>query len=241
MTMKIAMRDRLDAARTTLRIDVVSDITCPWCAIGLHALDEAVRRLGDAGSVELQLHPFELNPDMPPEGEAIAHYASRKYGASADELRRRQALIHEHGAQVGFEFGTRTHVYNTFDAHRLLHWSGLEGKQVALKRALLVAYHRRGENPARHDVLLRAADEVGLDLNRARELLDSDTFANEVRASTQHWQQRGINSVPTMIFDQRVLTQGGHSVEGYEQLLRRIMSQAEPPFPRRGALPAVTA
>ena len=218
----------MTGAMAVLRIDVVSDITCPWCAIGLQALDQAIARVGETVSVELHLHPFELNPDMPPEGEAIEHYASRKYGASADEIQRRQLLIRERGAQVGLQLATRTHVYNTFDAHRLLHWAGLEGRQYALKQALLAAYHIRGENPARHEVLLSAAREVGLDVQRAHELLASDTFADEVRASTQHWQERGVNSVPTMVFDQRYLVQGGQSVEGYEQLMRRITAEAIP-------------
>jgi len=160
-------------ALTPLRIDFVSDVTCPWYAIGLRALEQVIVRLGDALPVALHLQPFELNPGMPRGGEPIAEYAARKHGASADALAARQALIRQRGAEVGFAFATRTHVYNTFDAHRLLHWAGLEGKALDLKRALLVAYHGRGENPALHDVLLRAAGEVGLDVERAREVLAS--------------------------------------------------------------------
>jgi predicted DsbA family dithiol-disulfide isomerase len=205
-----------------MKIDFVSDVTCPWCAIGLHALEQALARLGDTVQVELHLEPFELNPDMPPEGEDIAQYAARKYGASPQQLGERQALIRRRGAEVGFTFGTRTRVYNTFDAHRLLHWARLEGRQLQLKHALLAAYHTRGENPGEHDVLLRAAGEAGLDVERAQEVLESGTFGAEVRQRIRHWQQVGIHSVPSVIVDDRHLIQGGQPVEVFEQALRQL-------------------
>ena len=214
----------------TLHLDFVSDVTCPWCAIGLHALEQAIECLRGDVAVELQLQPFELNPGMPAEGEPVVDYAARKYGASADELTQRQAVIRERGADVGFAFGARTHVYNTFDAHRLLHWAGLEGRQRELKHALLDAYHRRGENPASHDVLQRAAVAVGLDGRRAREMLASGAYADEVRSAVRHWQQRGIHAVPSVVVDGRYLIQGGQPSEVYEQALRRIAAQ-------RGTLP----
>jgi predicted DsbA family dithiol-disulfide isomerase len=205
-----------------MKIDFVSDVACPWCAIGLNALEQALVRLGDAVQVELQLQPFELNPDMPPEGEDIAHYVARKYGSTPQQLAERQALIRQRGAEVGFTFGTRTRVYNTFDAHRLLHWARLEGRQVQLKHALLAAYHTRGENPGAHDVLLRAAGEVGLDVERAREVLESGAYDAEVRERVHHWQQLGIHAVPSVIIDERHLIQGGQPVEVFEQALRQL-------------------
>ena len=209
-----------------LRIDFVSDVTCPWCAIGLAALEQAIARVGDDVTVDLRVQPFELNPDMPDDGEPIVDYVRRKYGSSADELAERQALIRERGAEVGFTFGTRTHVYNTFDAHRLLHWAGREGKALALKHALLAAYHQRGENPARHDVLLAAAAAVGLDADEAGDVLTSGAFADEVRASVRRWQQLGIHAVPSAIVDGRYLIQGGQPVEAYVRALRNIANEA---------------
>lgn len=209
-----------------LRIDFVSDVTCPWCAIGLAALEQAIARVGDDVTVDLRVQPFELNPDMPDDGEPIVDYVRRKYGSSADELAERQALIRERGAEVGFTFGTRTHVYNTFDAHRLLHWAGREGKALALKHALLVAYHQRSENPARRDVLLAAAAAVGLDADEAGDVLTSGAFADEVRASVRRWQQLGIHAVPSAIVDERYLIQGGQPVEAYERALRNIANEA---------------
>jgi predicted DsbA family dithiol-disulfide isomerase len=208
-----------------LRIDFVSDVTCPWCAIGLRSLERAIARLGDAVPVVLHLQPFELNPGMTHEGEPIADYAARKYGAGADALAARQALIRERGLEVGYDFRLRTHVYNTFDAHRLLRWAGFEGKALDLKRALLVAYHCRGDNPALHDVLLNAAAEVGLDVERARGVLASAAYAAEVRASVRRWRQLGIDSVPSIIVNERQLIQGGQTVEAYERALRQIADE----------------
>jgi predicted DsbA family dithiol-disulfide isomerase len=211
---------------TPLRIDFVSDVTCPWCAIGLRSLERAIANLGDAVPVVLHLQAFELNPGMAHEGEPIAEYAARKYGAGPDALAARQALIRERGLEVGYDFRLRTHVYNTFDAHRLLHWAGLDGKALDLKRALLVAYHCRGDNPARHDVLVKAAAEAGLDGQRAREVLAGDAYAAEVRASVSRWRRLGIDSVPSVVINERHLMQGGQTVETYERALRRIADEA---------------
>jgi len=210
-----------------MKIDFVSDVACPWCAIGLNALEQALARLGDTVQAELDLQPFELNPDMAPEGEDIAHYVARKYGSTPQQLAERQALIRSRGAEVGFTFGPRTRVYNTFDAHRLLHWARLEGRQLQLKHALLAAYHTRGENPGAHDVLLRAAGEVGLDVEQARKVLESDAFAAEVRQRIRHWQRLGIDSVPSVIVDDRHLIQGGQPVEVFEQALRQLATAHE--------------
>jgi predicted DsbA family dithiol-disulfide isomerase len=216
-----------EKSRVKMKIDFVSDVACPWCAIGLNALEQALVRLGDTVQVELELQPFELNPDMALEGEDIAHYVARKYGSTPQQLAERQALIRSRGAEVGFTFGPRTRVYNTFDAHRLLHWARLEGRQLQLKHELLAAYHTRGENPGAHDVLLRAVGEVGLDVERAREVLASDAYAAEVRQRIRHWQRLGINSVPSVIVDDRHLIQGGQPVEVFEQALRQLAAAHE--------------
>jgi predicted DsbA family dithiol-disulfide isomerase len=208
-----------------MRIDFISDVTCPWCAIGLAALEQAIARLGSEVAIEVHLQPFELNPGMPAEGEELGHYVARKYGSTAEELAERQALIRRRGAEVGFAFGSRTHVYNTFDAHRLLHWAGLQGRALELKRALLAAYHTRGENPGSHEVLLRAAEEAGLDGEQARQVLARGEYAREVNERMRHWQRLGIHSVPSLIVDGRHLIQGGQPVEVFERALREIAAQ----------------
>ncbi|MFS8977011.1 DsbA family oxidoreductase [Cupriavidus necator] len=210
-----------------LRIDFVSDIACPWCAIGLSSLRQALQRLGDAVDAEIVLHPFELNPGMQPEGEAIVDYLGKKYGHTPAQIAETQAMIRERGAGVGFTFGERTRVYNTFDAHRLLHWAGIEGKQLPLKLALLRAYHTDGKDPSNRDVLVEAAQSVGLDAAQARKVLESDDYADAVRAEIQEYQRMGIQSVPSIIFNNRYLVTGGQPVEAFEQAIREIVAEAQ--------------
>ena len=207
-----------------MKIEFVSDVACPWCAVGLASLEQALARVGDAVPVELHFEPFELNPDMRPEGEDTTAYLSKKYGAPPAQLAQSRAALRERGAAVGFAFGERPRVWNTFDAHRLLHWAGLEdlAKQRALKHALLAAYHTHAENPGARDVLLRAAGESGLDVDRAAAILDSDEFAAEVRARERHWQQLGIHSVPAIVIDGRHLISGGQPPEVFERALREL-------------------
>lgn len=210
---------------TPLRIDFVSDVACPWCAIGLSALERALERIGDDIAVELHMQPFELNPTMPPEGANAAQYLKSKYGLSDEQLATNRARIAALGAAEGFRFGVREHVWNTFDAHRLLHWAGLEGEagmQRALKHALLKAYHGEGRNPGAHDVLLDLAGQVGLPVERAREVLDSGAFTDEVRAAERFWQEAGIQSVPAVVIDRRHLISGGQPNAVFEQALRQI-------------------
>jgi predicted DsbA family dithiol-disulfide isomerase len=208
-----------------MRIDFVSDITCPWCAIGLAALLAALDRLGRSVQAEIHPQPFELNPGMPPQGEDIPHYMGRKYGLAAEAIAERRAVIVGRGAAVGFAFGARTHVWNTFDAHRLLHWAGPQGRALQLKQALLAAYHGRGENVSSPEVLLRLAGETGLDVERARAVLEGGAYADEVRERMRHWRQRGIDSVPAFVIDERHLIQGGQPIEVFEQALREIAPQ----------------
>src|SRR5687767_10469454 len=150
-----------------LEITFVSDVACPWCAIGLASIDRALERLGGEVEANLRVEPFELNPDMGPEGAEVVPYLARKYGRTPEQIAQAQARIREHGAAVGFTFGPRNHVWNTFDAHRVLHWAGLEGRAIELKRALLKAYHGEGRNPAAPEVLVELAGQVGLDPGRA--------------------------------------------------------------------------
>jgi predicted DsbA family dithiol-disulfide isomerase len=213
-----------------MKIDFVSDIACPWCAVGLNALEMALQRLGADMPVELHFQPFELNPQMGPDGQDAVEHLSAKYGISAEQIARNQAAIRERGAAVGFAFGTRGRVWNTFGAHRLLHWAGVEGAdgaQRALKHALLQAYHGHGRNPSDAEVLVAAAASAGLDPGRARAVLDSDEFTQEVRQAEAFWQQAGIRSVPAVVVNDRHLIQGGQPPEVFEQALRQIAAEKD--------------
>ncbi len=209
-----------------MKIDFVSDVACPWCAVGLNSLEIALSRLDGIVSAQLQFQPFELNPAMPPEGEDALEHLSRKYRASQEQLAASRQMLRERGASVGFAFGDRARVWNTFDAHRLLYWAGLQGRQRELKHALLRAYHTLGENPGAPAVLLRCAAEAGLDAEPAREVVATGRCAREVRDLESAYQRRGIRSVPSIIIDDRHLIEGGQPPEVFEQVLRQIASDA---------------
>jgi len=210
-----------------MKIDFVSDVVCPWCAIGLASLQEALSRVAGQGPVALHFQPFELNPQMGPEGEDITEHLSRKYGISAEQIAQNRQGIQARGEALGFHFGERGRTYNTFDAHRLLHWAGLEGVQLALKTALLKAYHGDAEDVSNHAVLVRLAEQVGLDGERARAILASDTYAAEVREREQFYQAQGISSVPAVILNDRYLISGGQPPEVFEQALRQVIQEAD--------------
>ena len=207
-----------------LDIAFVSDVACPWCAIGLASLERALAHVGKEIAADVHVEPFELNPDMGPEGAELQAYIARKYGRTSDQVAQAQAMIRDRGAQVGFDFGPRKHVWNTFDAHRLLHWAQLEGRAVALKRALLRAYHGEGRNPGAHDVLLQAAGEVGLDTARAKAILETDEFASEVRARERYWVEKGVRGVPFVVVNGKYAIEGAQPPEVFEQALREIAS-----------------
>ena len=221
-----------------MRIDFVSDVACPWCAVGLNSLELALDKLGPNVPVELHFQPFELNPGMVAEGADASVYLKNKYGMSDAQLAQSRGVIRERGTAVGFAFGDRARVWNTFDAHRLLHWAGLQDEaagaaggtsnrqQRALKHALLQAYHGDGRNPGAHDVLLELAAAVGLDTLEAAAVLAEGRYADEVREAEQSWQQAGIQSVPAIVIDQKHLISGGQPPEVFEQALRQIAAEA---------------
>jgi predicted DsbA family dithiol-disulfide isomerase len=213
---------------TRLKIDFVSDISCPWCAIGLNALEQALERVGGLVEADIRFQPFELNPQMPEEGQDITEHIVEKYGITPAQVEQNREAIRARGAEVGFVFSMdkRSRIYNTFDAHRLLHWAGLEGRQRALKHALFRAYFTEGENPASHEVLVRLAREAGLDPSRAREILSSNAYADDTREQQRLYLEQGIHSVPAAIVNDRYLIQGGQPVEAFEQALRRIAEEA---------------
>jgi predicted DsbA family dithiol-disulfide isomerase len=211
---------------TKLRIDFVSDVSCPWCAIGLASLETALAHVAPGIEAELHFQPFELNPEMPSEGEDAVEHLTKKYRISEEQARANGDRIRERGASVGFDFDfeRRKRVWNTFDAHRLLHWAELQdlGKQRALKKALLKAYFSDGRNPSDHELLLRLVGEVGLDAGCAKEILDGEAYAAETRMRQRFYLDAGIHSVPAIIIDEKHLISGGQPVEIFERALRQI-------------------
>ncbi len=214
----------------TLKIDFVSDIACPWCAVGLFSLEKALERLQGEVQVDIRFQPFELNPDMGPGGQDLGEHLTQKYGSSAAQQAQIRETISARGAEVGFAFapGGRGRVYNTFDAHRLLAWAEGEadvqgeGAQRRLKKALLAAYQGRAERIEDHEVLLSVVAGAGLNVTAAREVLASDAYADKVRAVEALYQSSGIQSVPAVIINDQYLISGVQPVEIFEESLRQI-------------------
>lgn len=217
------------AEPTPVRIDFVSDVVCPWCAVGLLSLEQAIARLGDEVAVEIAFQPFELNPQLAAEGEDIGEHLARKYGSTPQQLEQNREAIRARGAEFGFAFNARDRIWNTFDAHRLLHWAGLQdaASERALKHALLRAYFTDGENVSSHGALLRIVASAGLDGTRAAAVLASNEHADAVREREALYAQRGIRSVPAVIINDRYLVSGGQPVEVFEGALRSVIEGRE--------------
>jgi predicted DsbA family dithiol-disulfide isomerase len=211
-----------------LRIDFVSDVSCPWCIIGLRGLEEGLAKASDVVEAEIAFQPFELNPDMPSEGQNITEHIAQKYGSTPEQSAASRAMIRDRAAAVGFTIATsaESRIYNTFDAHRLLHWARKEGgDQKALKIALFEAYFTEGRDPSDPEVLAAAAAKAGLDPGAAREVLASGRFADEVREAERLWQSRGIGAVPAVVIDDKYLISGGQPPEAFEKALRSIAAE----------------
>ena len=226
MLVLIDLNSQSQTMTTTLKIDFVSDIACPWCAVGLSSLEKALERLQGEVTAELHFQPFELNPQMGPGGQDLGEHLTEKYGSTLEQQAQIRQTIMARGAEVGFEFhpGGRGRVYNTFEAHRLLHWAEGQGAglQHALKKALLRAYQGRAECIEDPEVLLAAVAEAGLNVDAAREMLASQDNALAVREREQFYVQAGIRSVPAVIINDRHLISGGQPALVFEQALRQI-------------------
>jgi predicted DsbA family dithiol-disulfide isomerase len=211
-----------------MKIDFVSDVSCPWCIIGLRGLEEALVRTADVVAADITFQPFELNPQMGKDGQNIGEHIAEKYGSTPEQSAANRAMIRDRAAALGFrmQMSEASRIYNTFDAHRLLHWAHGEGKQAALKHALFDAYFSDGQDPSDHAVLVAAAAKAGLDPARADQILASDTYAQDVRVAEQLWQSRGISAVPAVIINDRYLISGGQPPEAFENALREIAAAA---------------
>ena len=213
-----------------MKIDFVSDIACPWCAVGLGALEQALEELQNEVKADIHFQPFELNPHMPEGGEDLVEHLGKKYGSTAEQQSQMYQNIKARGAEVGFAFHPtgRGRIFNTFDAHRLLHWAELEGApgdQHQLKKAFLEAYQGRGEVIESHDVLLAIVQSVGMDKDAAKSVLDSDTYAEDVRAKENFYTSAGIHSVPAVIINDKHLISGGQPAAVFASALRQIAAE----------------
>ncbi|WP_331344753.1 DsbA family oxidoreductase [Cellvibrio sp. UBA7661] len=214
-----------------LRIDFISDINCPWCALGLAALDAAIQQLGDEIPVEIHCQPFELNPQLPAGGVKLKDYLQQKYGMGDAQIRSVHDTIAARGRELQFTFAEREFLWNSFDCHRLLYWAEQEysaEKQVQLKRALMQAYQGEGRNISQTEILVDVVGQVGLDKHRAENILASNEFTQDVRARQQTWVNAGISAVPSLVINRQHLLQGAQSPDVYAQALRDLAQQQNP-------------
>jgi predicted DsbA family dithiol-disulfide isomerase len=210
-----------------LKIDIVSDISCPWCIIGFKALQIALTEVAPDITASIEWQPFELNPQMPPEGQEINEHLTQKYQISEQQAEHNRDAIRQRGLDVGYAFGNRGggRIYNTFDAHRLLHWAKTQGKQTELKLALFDLYFKNNGNPSAHEQLLKTANSVGLDVAGAKNVLLSDRFTADVRQLQQQYQSAGVHSVPAVIVNNKHLISGGQPADVFQQALTKIANE----------------
>ena len=214
----------MSASPAKIRIDIVSDVVCPWCIIGFKQLQEALSRLDGEVEAEIHWHPFELNPAMPPEGQELREHMGQKYGTNrqqSDAARDRLAGI---GESLGFSFnfyeGQR--IYNTFLAHQLLKWAEQQGRQAELEMALFESYFSREENVGDEKVLAEVAGRVGLDESEAAALLEDGRYAADVREHQRFWLGKGIQAVPSFILDRRYLIPGAQDPDVFVAALKKL-------------------
>lgn len=216
-------------SKKPLRIDIVSDVVCPWCIIGYRQLAEALKQTNTEH--EIHWHPFELNPNMPSAGQNLREHIMKKYGSSKEESDASRLRMTQAGNEVGFEFhfNDDTRMHNTFNLHQLLYWAGQQGQKPMhdLKQALFSAHFTHGRNLSDKTVLADIAAEVGLDRSEALAVLEDKHFAKEVRAEERHWQQQGIQSVPAIIFNERYLVSGAQGVDNYVGILEQLATMQE--------------
>ena len=210
-----------------LRVDIVSDVVCPWCAVGFKQLEQAVAATGQ--QIEVYWHPFELNPQMAAEGQNLREHLAEKYGSTVEQSEQVRDRLKEMGAALGFGFNftDESRIYNTFQAHQLIHWAGEQDKAHPLKLALLATYFTEGKDVSDKETLLAAVTQVGLDADKARAVLDSGEFEEIVLTKQEFWRSRGINSVPSMIFDSQHLVAGAQGTENYIKILNRLAEKPE--------------
>lgn len=210
-----------------IKIDIVSDVVCPWCTIGYKRLEKAITELGIQDKVDIEWQPFELNPNMPAEGQNVQEHIAEKYGSSLEQQKESQQRMAEAGAELGFTFDyfDEMRMANTFKAHILLEYAKAFGKQTELKMTLTKAFFSDRKDVSKREVLKQALLEVGLDANKGLAKLDNDNARKEVRSSQEYWKNLGVNSVPTIVFNRKSAVTGAQPVVVFKEVLTELLGQ----------------
>lgn len=214
--------------KNKIKIDIVSDVVCPWCTIGYKRLEKAISEMGIHEKVEIEWHPFELNPNMPPEGENVQEHIANKYGASLQDQKRSQESMTQAGAELGFTFDyfDEMRIVNTRDAHILLDFAKEQGKQTALKMRLVESFYSERKDISKRDVLKQALQEVGLNVAEAMAKLDSETAKLEIEKKEAFWKNLGVTSVPTIVFNKKSAVTGAQPVAVFKEVLTELLQEA---------------
>lgn len=210
-----------------LKIDIVSDVVCPWCTIGFKRLEKAISELGIQDQVEIEWQPFELNPQMPAEGQNVIEHITEKYGSTLEQQKESKQRMVDAGNELGFTFDyfDEMTIVNTFDAHILLEYAKQFDKQTQLKMRLTTAYFSERKNVSKRDILKEALLEVGLNAEEGLALLDNEEARYEVRSKEGYWQNLGVTSVPTIVFNKKSAITGAQPVDVFKEVLTELISQ----------------
>jgi len=211
-----------------IKIDLVSDIVCPWCIVGYRRLQKALESLEGKVEAEVEWHPFELNPTMPDAGQNMGEHLAEKYGSTPESSAQIRGQLTDIGTSLDFEFkfSDDSRMWNTFTAHRVLHWAREQGKQTEFKLALFEEHFTKGNNPSDPQVLADVAERLGLDGAEAAEIANSDRYAGEVRSEQQHFRSMGITAVPTYIINSKYAISGAQEPETIAKALVEISQEA---------------
>ncbi len=210
-----------------LKIDIVSDVVCPWCTIGYKRLEKAIVELGVQDQVEIEWQPFELNPNMPAEGQNVNEHITEKYGSTLEQQKESKQNMTTVGAELGFKFDyfDEMRMVNTFDAHVLLEYAKEFGKQTELKMALTTAFFSNRKDVSKRDILEEALLSVGLNAEKGLARLDNEDARNEVRTKQNYWKNLGVNSVPTIVFNRKSAVTGAQPVATFKQVLKELIAE----------------
>ncbi len=215
------------ATPTQIQVDIVSDVVCPWCVIGYRQLERAIGQMQDRAEVSVRWHPFQLAPDLPPDGKAIADYTRERYGATPEQGAANRERITAVGADLGidFRFGPASRIYNTNQAHQLLVWAGEQGKQTALKLALFDAYFTDQTNVSDPEVLLDVVESVGLDREMGKAVLDDGRYAPVVAQEAEYWRDQNVTGVPAFVINGKYMIPGAQDADTFVQVLNRVIER----------------
>lgn len=210
-----------------IKIDIVSDVVCPWCLIGYKRFERAITELGIQDKIELEWQPFELNPNMPSEGQNMQEHIAEKYGSTNDEQKISQKRLTDFGAELGFTFNffDEMKMVNTRDAHILLEYAKEYGKQTELNMRLIEAFYSERKDISKRNVLIAELQEVGLNADEALASLDSDDARYEIQSKELFWQNAGVSSVPTIVFNRKSAVTGAQPVEVFKQVLTDLLNE----------------